>query len=316
MRTLEKKAHHYTDWEITKEPTANTMGKRKRKCLDCYRTFVDDYYPKGTLYEGIDNPKAVKQMQNMLMDLGYLHIRNTGPFKQNTLKAVKAFQQDNGLIVDGIAWPETQWILAQKWEEKTGQRAPALDIAPFSTPVVTPAPTPAPTPVVTPIPTPAPTPVVTPVPTSAPTPVITPAPTPVPTPVATEMPLPAICGYTADASGTLRMVHCSKHKVMADMDAMLMATASSPAAQVNTLKQCRLLWQSEVDYLFDAWVQSSAPDQQAMILTARSTFNAYVSMQEQLWASQFSQNPEIVAEMVNNLYIQKCVELCGTIAAK
>jgi len=45
--------------------------------------------------------KEVKQLQNKLVQLGYLVIIN-GIFEKNTENAVKKFQEDNKLKVDGI----------------------------------------------------------------------------------------------------------------------------------------------------------------------------------------------------------------------
>lgn len=66
--------------------------------------------------------EAVKQLQQRLQDLGYdLGICGIdGDFGQATEKAVKAFQKDHGLKVDGIAGPKTWEALegAQKAPEK------------------------------------------------------------------------------------------------------------------------------------------------------------------------------------------------------
>lgn len=66
--------------------------------------------------------EAVKQLQQRLQDLGYdLGICGVdGDYGQATEKAVKAFQKDHGLKVDGIAGPKTWEALegAQKAPEK------------------------------------------------------------------------------------------------------------------------------------------------------------------------------------------------------
>lgn len=66
--------------------------------------------------------EAVKQLQQKLRDLGYdLGICGVdGDYGQATEKAVKAFQKDHGLKVDGIAGPKTWEALegAQKAPEK------------------------------------------------------------------------------------------------------------------------------------------------------------------------------------------------------
>ena len=57
--------------------------------------------------------EAVKKLQQRLMELGYKLPRfgADGDYGNETVAAVKAFQQDWGLKVDGIAGPETQKIM-------------------------------------------------------------------------------------------------------------------------------------------------------------------------------------------------------------
>lgn len=57
--------------------------------------------------------EAVKKLQQMLLDRGYQLPRYgaDGDYGNETVAAVKAFQKDNGLKVDGIAGPDTQKAL-------------------------------------------------------------------------------------------------------------------------------------------------------------------------------------------------------------
>lgn len=55
--------------------------------------------------------EEVKAMQERLIELGYLDDSADGIFGNNTLIAVKFFQQDAGFDVDGIASPEVQALL-------------------------------------------------------------------------------------------------------------------------------------------------------------------------------------------------------------
>ena len=52
--------------------------------------------------------EAVKQLQTALQEKGYYTGKIDGVYGNATVKAVKAFQKDNGLKVDGIAGPRTQ----------------------------------------------------------------------------------------------------------------------------------------------------------------------------------------------------------------
>ncbi|MBC8531226.1 cell wall hydrolase [Gehongia tenuis] len=53
----------------------------------------------------------VKALQTALIDRGYLNANATGYFGHLTLAAVKNYQQDSGLVVDGKAGPKTMGAL-------------------------------------------------------------------------------------------------------------------------------------------------------------------------------------------------------------
>ncbi len=65
----------------------------------------------GTGYGGYD--KEVAQVQTMLKELGYYKGKIDGQFGSLTLDAVKRFQKDNNLIVDGIVGNQTYTRLLQ-----------------------------------------------------------------------------------------------------------------------------------------------------------------------------------------------------------
>jgi len=122
-----------------------------------------------------DKGKEVRQLQERLIELGYLPEGSAdGVYGNQTAKAVRSFQYYNELTQDGIAGKRTQTYL-------------------YENPDVNPYPTPTPEPTATPEPTPAPTPeeIPTATPTEAPTEVPTEAPTETPTEVPTEAPTEA-----------------------------------------------------------------------------------------------------------------------------
>ncbi|HBR00594.1 MULTISPECIES: peptidoglycan-binding protein [unclassified Roseofilum] len=55
---------------------------------------------------GDDGPQ-VRELQQRLQDLGYFNLQPTGRFRELTQEAVIRFQQDRGLIPDGIVGAET-----------------------------------------------------------------------------------------------------------------------------------------------------------------------------------------------------------------
>ncbi|KYC42136.1 hypothetical protein WA1_19260 [Scytonema hofmannii PCC 7110] len=59
-----------------------------------------------------DTGSSVRLLQNILISLGYLERNlNTGNFLEQTDEAVRSFQADNGLRVDGIVGPRTWDVL-------------------------------------------------------------------------------------------------------------------------------------------------------------------------------------------------------------
>ncbi len=86
-----------------------------------------------TLYNG-SRGEEVRELQQALIDLGYLRGTADGIFGNNTENAVRKFQKANKLSVDGLAGKKTrQLILSQAQTRNT----PAT---PTPQPAVTPAP--------------------------------------------------------------------------------------------------------------------------------------------------------------------------------
>ncbi len=117
----------------------------------------------GLLKRGVQS-EAVYILQRRLTDLGYYTGTVTGGYYEGTIAAVKAFQKDHGLSVDGVAGKDTLAALY----------SPSLNPAPAMTPApelpLTAEPTPGPEPTLGPT---APS-------TAMPAPVYTPAPTLIP----------------------------------------------------------------------------------------------------------------------------------------
>ena len=73
----------------------------------------DSSKPDETLKYGMTSNDVVK-LQQRLKELGYFSANCTGYFGTITLSAVKSFQKDNSLDVDGIAGPKTLSALFDK----------------------------------------------------------------------------------------------------------------------------------------------------------------------------------------------------------
>lgn len=86
-------------------------------------------WPTGTLSYGATG-EIVTLLQEALTELGYYTFRITGNYQENTRKAVREFQQDNGLEATGAADPALQQLIL------SGTARPR----PTPTPVPTPTP--------------------------------------------------------------------------------------------------------------------------------------------------------------------------------
>ena len=89
-----------------------------------------------TLRKG-DSGTAVAQLQEALIQLDYLAGKADGNYGDKTVEAVKAFQRNNGLTVDGTAGEQTQKVLY------SGSAKPAPKDTPTPKPSASPTPTPA-----------------------------------------------------------------------------------------------------------------------------------------------------------------------------
>ena len=149
------------EYTMTLKPTLNRDSLRENPLpaptptpLYSRENFPAEYRTLSRGKKGED----VFMVQMRLAELGYYKGTVTGGYYGGTIEAVKAFQRDHGLSVDGAAGKQTQRVLFD----------PALDPtpAPTATPEITASPTPASTP------TPAPEATSTPMPTAEPTPQI------------------------------------------------------------------------------------------------------------------------------------------------
>ena len=120
IRETGKTEHAYGEWQIIAEATDSSMGKRAKYCADCNYEFAEEFYPDGTLYRGIEDKEAVKVLQTMLTECGYLNDTIDGIFGKKTEQAVVDFQTQAGVEADGIAWPETYALIEKEWQILNG----------------------------------------------------------------------------------------------------------------------------------------------------------------------------------------------------
>ena len=74
-------------------------------------------YEDSTLYNG-SRGEEVREIQQALIDLGYLNGSADGVFGNKTENAVRAFQKKNKMNVDGLAGAATRDLILRKAQDK------------------------------------------------------------------------------------------------------------------------------------------------------------------------------------------------------
>lgn len=268
-RNIDKTDHSYGAWQVSIEASDIAKGVRSRSCKVCGTEQQEEYYPDGTLYRGIQDKEAVRDIQQKLLDLGYLKSKVDGIFGKDTERALREFAADEALPEDGVAWPATQNRLHSVWSGE---------------------------------------PDATPEPTAAPTPEPTAEPTAEPTP---EPAAPAYC--SCDENGAWTM--CESHALIREAAQTLYQSTKNDASRLRVLGQVRVLWQNEMDALYDAWMAGAEDDEAlGMILSGRAAFANFMAMQESMWRMSLGEDAPEVLENVNKALEERCMQLCGLVA--
>ena len=110
--------HAYGEWNIMQAATDHSQGSRRHTCLLCGHTERTLYYPEGSLVPGIASSQDVKELQQALIDLGYLKSIVDGDYGNSTQKGVRNFQRAMGFEETGIAYPQTLNALYAQLDEK------------------------------------------------------------------------------------------------------------------------------------------------------------------------------------------------------
>lgn len=107
VETLEMLPHTYGAWKTTVKATDHSSGTRAKTCKVCGHAQTESFDPEGTLRKGARGD-AVREIQQLLADQEYLNAGGVdGSYGGNTERALMAFQKDQNLNPDGIAWPQT-----------------------------------------------------------------------------------------------------------------------------------------------------------------------------------------------------------------
>lgn len=104
---IRKLPHQYGAWRVTVQATDHSAGTRAKTCQVCGQSVEESFDPDGTLLKGARGD-AVREIQQLLVDQGYLKAGGVdGMYGGGTERALIAFQRDEGLNADGVAWPQT-----------------------------------------------------------------------------------------------------------------------------------------------------------------------------------------------------------------
>ena len=74
-----------------------------------------------TVYKYGMTGAGVRELQAQLNKLGH-KLTVDSKYGAKTCRAVSDFQEENGLVVDGIAGPDTQTMITRRINEKTGEK--------------------------------------------------------------------------------------------------------------------------------------------------------------------------------------------------
>lgn len=109
-------------------------------CL-CAQLYPPAYaaFASTTLHNGSEG-EEVRQLQQALIDLGFLKGTADGKFGTNTENAVRAFQRKNKLTVDGLAGTATKSLILSQAEAKQNPQSTAAPSVSSPEPTSTPAP--------------------------------------------------------------------------------------------------------------------------------------------------------------------------------
>lgn len=107
-------------------------------CAQSFPPALADY-AATTLHNGSQG-EEVRELQQALIDLGFLKGTADGKFGTNTENAVRAFQKKNKLTVDGLAGTATKELILSKAQAKRNPQPTAAPTANPAQPAATPAP--------------------------------------------------------------------------------------------------------------------------------------------------------------------------------
>ncbi|MGL5065222.1 MAG: peptidoglycan-binding protein, partial [Microcoleus sp.] len=125
--------HLAETWETPADKTPTLHWKKHLNstsaallCLTIALTIINSIGPAFALIKRGDSGPEVAQIQKTLKQVGYFRGRATGFYGSITVAAVRKFQKDNNLKVDGIVGPQTLSALKIQPETTTSEAEPTI----------------------------------------------------------------------------------------------------------------------------------------------------------------------------------------------
>ena len=104
--------HTYSSWTTVNPATEFASGTQTSNCDLCGKMTSREYYHYRTVHHGRDE-KSIREMQDMLVQLGYLQAAN-GVYDAATEQALRTVQSEANFPITGIGYPQTLDYLQER----------------------------------------------------------------------------------------------------------------------------------------------------------------------------------------------------------
>lgn len=121
------------------------------------------------------------------------------------------------------------------------------------------------------------------------------------------------CTRVVNENGVEEMLYCPDHQILMDAVYALFEEDDTEEEHINALNLVRQMFFEEMDMLYAAWVESSAPADQASVIGTQAMFTGYVNSQEIVWNKQYGENSAESLTRVNEMLHDHWFDLCATL---
>ena len=262
-------AHKYGAWTEIVAASHNSQGVRSSTCSVCGAVGTQPFYPPGTVHHS-RNEEAIADMQQMLVQLGYLsHV--TGEYDKATEQAVQEVQKEANFPITGIGWPQTLEYLQQK----LGINAAAPSSAPTAAPQQEAA-----------------------------------IGTATASPAAPQFVQQPYCSQTNISSGVVATVYCAAHQLLIETCENMLTLAQTDTLRLQALTMYRMMLESDLQLRYAQWHEAAANEAKQIVLSHQAMSANYLSMQELTWKMQYGESSLRVLENIVESLKQQCSDVC------